>query len=195
MPREALLEALRWIAGYLDCAVPRTLRLVAAVSPTFLYTDGAAEGANHELVTCGAVLFSPKLSRPQAVGLRVPEHIVRRWKQGGSSQTIAQAELAPALLARLTWGKELRGAEVVHYIDNEGSKHSLIKGYSPSLECARLLGEIWLEEAKLSSLTWFDRVPSPSNIADDPSRLVFSCSAMTYIEAFVPDHWLGEHGR
>ena len=146
---------------------------------------------DHEIVTRGAVLFSPKLSQPQAFGLAVPEWIVASWKvAGASAQTIAQAELAPALLARLTWPDALRNAEVVHYIDNEGSKFSLIKGYSPSLTCARLLGDIWHEEARLGSLSWFERVPSPSNVADDPSRLVFTNPMFRYVQACVPSSWV-----
>lgn len=186
----ALSEALEWIVTYLECAAPRRLKMLHYERPTFLFTDGAVEGANHETVTCGAVIFSPRLWRPQAFGLAIPDHIVRGWQSGNKRQTIAQAELAPALLARLTWGEALKECEVVHYIDNEGSKFSLIKGYSPSLACSRLLGSIWQEEARLGSLTWFDRVPSPSNIADGPSRLDFSNPVLEYITAVVPASWV-----
>jgi hypothetical protein len=56
------------------------------------------------------------------------------------------------------------------YIDNEGSKFSLIKGYSTSKAITAVCA---LAATTLDAhfvLPWFARVPSISNIADYPSR-------------------------
>ena len=58
------------------------------------------------------------------------------------------------------------------YIDNEGAKFSLIKGYSnsPPITSICALAATFLDSYCI--LPWFSRVPSPSNIADFPSRLI-----------------------
>jgi len=58
----------------------------------------------------------------------------------------------------------------LHYIDNEAARCGLIKGYSPGRDNAFLNHLFWVEEGRPLCFTWFDRVPSPSNIADPPSR-------------------------
>ena len=57
------------------------------------------------------------------------------------------------------------------YIDNEGSKFSLIKGYSSSQSITAIcaLAATYLDAYCI--LPWFSRVPSASNLADFPSRL------------------------
>ena len=47
---------------------------------------------------------------------------------------------------------------------------SLVKGSSPTPDSAWLTSLFWKEEAKAGSFSWFERVPSPSNPADGPSR-------------------------
>ena len=56
------------------------------------------------------------------------------------------------------------------YIDNEAAKFALIKGSSPTRDSAWLVQEFWEREAHLETFTWFERVPSAANCADDPSR-------------------------
>ena len=58
----------------------------------------------------------------------------------------------------------------MHYIDNEAAKYGLIKGNSPTRDSAWLINEFWKQEADMESYSWFERVPSASNCADDPSR-------------------------
>ena len=63
---------------------------------------------------------------------------------------------------------------MLNFIDNDGARFGLIKGYSPTRPSAWLIGEFWAEEAKAQAVSWFARVPSQSNCADGPSRLDFS---------------------
>ena len=62
---------------------------------------------------------------------------------------------------------------MILFVDNDGARHALIKGYTPSLASAHLVASFWESEAALASYCWVERVPSPSNIADGPSRLSF----------------------
>ena len=59
---------------------------------------------------------------------------------------------------------------MIHYVDNESARYALIKGNSPTYDSAALAAAFWTREAELACFSWFEWVPSPSNIADDPSR-------------------------
>ncbi len=56
------------------------------------------------------------------------------------------------------------------FIDNEGAKFSLIRGYSSSraITCICDLVAQLIDDCVI--IPWFTRVASPSNIADPPSR-------------------------
>ena len=70
------------------------------------------------------------------------------WKCAGNDQTIGQAEMALALIARLTWADNLRGMRLLHFIDHDSARYVLVKGCSPSLALVyRMLSETWLETA------------------------------------------------
>ena len=71
------------------------------------------------------------------------------------------------------WGTRWRGRRSILFVDNDAARHALIKGYTSSLASARLVASFWEGEAALASYCWVERVPSPSNIADGPSRLCF----------------------
>ncbi len=91
-------------------------------------------------------------------------------EDGGKKQIVGQTELLPAVLARRVWNGKLRGTLVVHFVDNEAARLALIKGSSPTTDSAWLTGEFWQAEAGSGAFSWFERVPSPSNPSDSPSR-------------------------
>eukprot|EP00972_Heterocapsa_arctica_P091302 13471839-Heterocapsa_arctica.AAC.1 len=86
---------------------------------------------------------------------------------------INQAELFPGLLSLTTWSGRLFRRRVLFFIDNDGARDSLIKGYSAVEASGHIIGAVGLAEQRLQCQSWFTRVPSPSNIADGPSRLDF----------------------
>ncbi len=183
--------AMRWWLRYLDEAKPRLVRAASCTPPTLIFTDGACEGLGHQRVTIGAVLFSPRLPRPQFFGHRVPGNVVLQWGGGERAQTIGQAELAPILLAQLTWRTFLVGSQCIVFVDNDAARMSLIKGYSPSAASAGLLANIWLAEARAETTSWFERVASPSNPADAPSRMntVLEGIGGDLVQPAVPPAW------
>ena len=89
---------------------------------------------------------------------------------GEKKQVVGQAELLPSIAARVAWRKKFAGRKVIHFIENEAARNTLIKGSSPNLDNAWLAGEFWRRETEARSFSWFERVPSPSNPADGPSR-------------------------
>ena len=70
------------------------------------------------------------------------------------------------------------GGTIAHYVDNTSAEAALIRGYSPSAASAPLVHWVADADVRLGARSWFDRVPSPSNPADAPSRLDFAaCEA------------------
>ena len=73
---------------------------------------------------------------------------------------------------RLTSGDN--HAEALFFIDNNPAKDALVRGVSSSHASSVIVKTVRKTCASLAIAAWYDRVPSPSNIADAPSRLDFS---------------------
>ena len=92
----------------------------------------------------------------------------------GKEQVICQAELLAIPVAFRTWEGHLAGRDVVVFIDNEPAKDALIHGISSSLQSSLLVRYTRILCARAAVGAWYERVASPSNIADDPSRGKFT---------------------
>ena len=112
-----------------------------------------------------------KNGKPEFFGQEIRDKKVQDWLKAGSKHPVYQAELLPVVAAICTWRAVLRDRELLRFIDNEAARHALVKGYSPILSAAKLLGEAWLAIAEVGTAVWVARVPSGSNPADAPSRL------------------------
>ena len=86
---------------------------------------------------------------------------------------MTEAELLPALVAAVNWRSRIAGAKILIFIDSNPAKFSLIKGSSDSPACECIVRSLMFEDAEHVTYPWYSRVPSKSNLADDPSRLIF----------------------
>ena len=102
--------------------------------------------------------------------VRARQEVVESWGGGVRRQVIGQAEIAPVVVSKLTWGDRLGGRLVIHFIDNDAVRAGLVKGYSPILASCAMVAEANLEDVRLHAASWYARVPSLSNVADWPSR-------------------------
>ncbi len=167
--------ALEWWLEQVGQAKPRRIPVEKLRRPVFIFTDGSCEprkdDPNKLEVGYGAVMWDPEDGALETFGgyIRDPllELLTDDWTK---KQVVGQAELVPCLAAKRVWRRRLKGRLVMHYIDNEAAKYALIKGTSPTRDSAWLVNEFWKSEAHLGSYSWFERVPSASNCADDPSR-------------------------
>jgi hypothetical protein len=167
--------ALRWWTRYLTTAAARRVDLSVGTLPVLIFTDGAYEQGK---ATVGGVLYDPLDQTVECFGAEVPHQLVARWHATGIEQVIGQAEILPAIVARLLWGDRLRGRKCINFVDNEAAREGLVQGRSRSQASSELLDAFWELEAHLGCCSWFDRVPSPANISDGPSRLDFSNLAL-----------------
>ena len=92
---------------------------------------------------------------------------------------IGELETLAVLLGFRFWCKHLKGAECVAYIDNEDARYALMKGCSRSMQITRLCHLFATAYEADTTITWFARVPSASNIADHPSKRLGSSSMLS----------------
>ena len=111
--------------------------------------------------TCGVWQhFSLPLSNEQRVALGELQ----------KKQIIFEAETLGALVALGVWSRQIRFRRCVLYVDNEGTKFSLIKGYADNNVVDRLAQVFAALESEAHTYLWISRVASFSNVADEPSR-------------------------
>ena len=127
----------------------------------------------------GAVLFDPVTRLAERWGAWLPLDMTRVLRSlVGGDQLAGQAEILPAIGARVKWHSVFANRSVLHFIDNDAARYGLLTGYSPSEASCFLIGEFWRVETLARCRSWFERVPSPSNPADGPSRMVFKAQRM-----------------
>jgi hypothetical protein len=144
--------------------------------PVLIFTDGACEDSDTPGVqnaTVGGVLRGRGAIADRFFGATVPADIVASLALQSGAQVIGQIELAPIWIAKRLWHDSIVDSRVVHYVDNNSAKFGMIRGYSRVSSSGKLIDACWGLDAELGAASWFSRVPSPSNVGDAPSRLLF----------------------
>lgn len=160
-----LKQALFDILELLEIQKPRFVPYTTKGETFYVYTDGAVEGDAH---TFGAICFTSA-----GVSLfkgSVDNELKDSWRKLGVQHAIAQTELLPIVLAKLTWSRLLKGKKVIWFTDNEIVRDNLITGSTRCVASTDLLHLNSILDSKLSLINWIARVPSKSNPADAPSR-------------------------
>ena len=161
---EFACESLRILMDRLEKGEPRRIPCSDIGDPVLIFTDGASEADGH---TIGGVLLHD--GQYEYFSCEVPRELVEEWSSS-FSHFIGLVELYAVLVARCLWGDRLAGARAIFFIDNNSAMDACIKGSSQSAHVRRLL-LCWEKlEERARTWTWFSRVPSQSNPADEPSR-------------------------
>ena len=82
---------------------------------------------------------------------------------------IGELETLSVAVALMLWGRDISSSKLLIFIDNDGSRFSLIKGYPKAAAITHICA---LASNALDSyciMPWYSRVPSLSNLADLPS--------------------------
>ena len=167
--------ALEWWHTHMGTAKERRIQITNVRRPLYIFTDGSCEPDAQK--TCGitagygAVMYDPEDNAYEffqgEIGTPLKTILTLN---GQKKQIVGQAEILPCLAARHIWTDRMKGRPVLCFIDNDAARYALIKGSSPTPDSAWLSAMYWEKETAVGSYSWFERVPSPSNIADAPSR-------------------------
>ena len=163
-------RALERFMDYLKEARPR--QLTKATGATwYLYTDACYEPQwNNWPCGIGGVLVDPlgRICEFFSFGLSVNQIA----SLGGQEKKtiIFEAELLAVIAAFELWSPFFRNCQVVSFLDNNSARDVAISA-SARNQVANLLLEVLITcEMSAGISPWYARVPSPSNIADEPSR-------------------------
>ena len=152
----------------LQCNVPREVSALGN-SNVVVLTDACYE--RESLVwPCGLGGVLCEGNEKLYFSLEVAEHIRLALGELVKKQIIFEAETLSAVVAFVLWKQRFANKRCILFVDNEGTKFSLLRGSSDNSTVDLLAGLFAEHETSVHTITWFARVPSKSNFADHPSR-------------------------
>ena len=166
---QRLVESLELLKSRVLTGAPRSLSC-RMLETFFLFTDASfslESGAGF-----GAVLLTGKGKVISWFAMHVGTADVSQFLAEGCKTVIGELETLVVAISLLLWGDGIRSSQLMIYIDNEGAKFSLVKGYSDARAITAICALTATALDKFVILPWYRRVPSSSNIADFPSRNV-----------------------
>ena len=167
---EPLRRSLRLMILFLDLAPSREVPLEAP-PPLLLYTDASDVPERSPRWVVGAALWDPTSDELLYSATEVPPSLVTSWLP--RQNYMGQLELLAGPCALSTWPDRLRDRPSFLFVDNDSAASNLVKGYSPQVDSAAIVGEFWLRASALRANIYVERVESKSNLSDGPSRLEF----------------------
>ena len=160
---------LRLFSNLLVDEKPRVVRALPERN-ALIFTDACYERSSRDWPCgIGGILILPD---NQTFSFSVPldSHDRQLLGEDVKKQIIFEAETLAALVALALWHDKIECMKCFLFVDNEGAKFSLLKGVSDNTVVDFLVERFAELEAKANLFLWISRVPSKSNIADEPSR-------------------------
>eukprot|EP00435_Cladocopium_sp_Y103_P018181 s871_g4.t1 len=164
------MRALKFLLERVLSAPPTRIQSTC-LQTWIVFTDGACEGEDEKVGTIGAVLISPCGVPCSFISETVPSYWMDHFMQN-SKHPIFELELLPVFCALITWEQHLKHTQCIFYLDNEAAKGALVTGATSTPAGRQMIQAFVLKEMECQVKIWFSRVPTSSNVADDPSRLV-----------------------
>ena len=75
-------------------------------------------------------------------------------------------------MGRRLWRSRFRDRAAFIFCDNEAARSALVAGYSADAIGVQILSLVNAADVSDGTLTWHERVPTASNPADQPSRML-----------------------
>ncbi|CAE6970568.1 unnamed protein product [Symbiodinium sp. CCMP2592] len=155
----------------LEVGAPRLIKILEGGS-WHVYTDASYEpGAGHSFCGLGGVLVDPTGVPRKFFSLVLSDAQKNFLGEQNSAQIIFQAEMLAMAVALDVWLQDLMGHTAIFFVDNNGVRDAAISANARASVARRLLEAFLQKEHNSSIIPWFARVPSPSNPADEPSRV------------------------
>ena len=151
-------------------------RLVSAgmTDTWFIFTDASYE-IEEGVPTAGfgGVLVDPAGTCLAHFGFVLRGDDLNRLNPNVKQTIIHECEFLAVAITMELWKDRIATRQVVSFIDNNAVRDSLISGKASGPVTNRILESVLENETRHCLIMWFARVPSKSNIADDPSRGCF----------------------
>jgi ribonuclease HI len=165
---EDLRESLSSVSKMLVSGKPREIN-TKSHEIMYIYTDASycPEEKNGGI---GGVLCASGGSVVSWFGAELDPEFCSKFKSEGQTQVIGELEAFAVLVALKRWKCEISSKHLVIFVDNEGSKYAILRGYSKNETLTKIVAAISRTEDSATVFCWYSRVPSESNPSDKPSR-------------------------
>ena len=169
--------ALKFFKDVLPLLPPRKFVLrgpSAQPAPIVIYTDARYSPNSAEPAQIGVAMHDPTDSEASgAATWRHASALVPAWLMQQFCyrlQYVGQLEILAAVVAFTSRAEQLRGRDIILFIDNTGALYGISKGYSTYIDSAQLVHVLHCVAAAVDANLWIEYVPTGANLADAPSR-------------------------
>ena len=166
--QESTLQALSDVAERIEKAHPRLVDCYT--EDTYLMFTDACFDSEAKEGGIGGVLIDKHGTVVSWFGQRVPRTFCESFMAENQEQAIGELEAFAVLTGLDLWKQTLKSKHLICFVDNEGARYLILKGYSGNAVISRIVHNIALVEERYFILPWYSRVPTECNIADPPSR-------------------------
>lgn len=171
------VTALRFIQEHLRNAKPRVITACDSTRNLLGFSDGAFKQG---CATGGFFIYDTAGDSCCVDGGTIEPNLTELGLNVVGEQIITQVELYAVLIARTFLDIATAGRKLIYFIENDGARDSLIRGFSDSLASLSIIYQFYRLERDSPSNLWFARVPSHSNVSDAPSRGLVTQTAAEY---------------
>lgn len=156
-------------AEYLKQGRPREVRLFTRET-WIIFTDASYEKNSDVPVGIGCVSVNPSGVPVRFIQEMPRGDLLRALGHEEKGTIIFEAEMFALLLAMRQWKDFFSGRQLVIYVDNDAVRCAIASSGGHSGAAGKMIMEINDIEEHSGALLWIARVPTRSNISDDPSR-------------------------
>eukprot|EP00435_Cladocopium_sp_Y103_P056505 s1613_g19.t1 len=135
----------------------------------YIFTDASFNTESKE-GGIGGVLMDGNGTVRAWFGAPVSKQFCESFMAVDQEQAIGERESFAVLVAFHLWGSGLTRRHLVVFLDNEGCRYLILKGYASNANLQDIVHGIARLELQWSLLPWYARVPTECNLADYPSR-------------------------
>ena len=161
------LANLNWWLSALKSGISRTVSLMPKYPKYILYTDASWSDKKHSGRIAAILIERCSGKVLEVLSSAAPLSLVNLFK---SSLAIYGLELFALVAATAAWQRFLAYSCVCAYVDNDPSSNGLIRGAAKFPAAHNMILRFWQLARKRSICVWFERVSSPLNLADLPTR-------------------------
>ena len=167
-------EELLWAKNFVQLSLPRILKTHVRQNRVLIFTDASLEDddQNAGVGMVALVWRSGQLKHRFFFSESVPSDVLKDL-QVKTPKVIAALELLAAVMAVELLQEWMANSRTFIFVDNKAARANLISMNSPVGVQAKLLKRLRDVMMRGSMFVWTSRVPSPSNVADAPSRREF----------------------
>ena len=158
---------LRWWKSTLSHPIGRIVSLKPEFPKFIIYTDAAWRPSKRS-GRIAAILIERRSGRVlEVLSSPAPTRVASLFDD---SSAIYGLELFALVASFIVWQEQLEGCQVAAYVDNDPASNGLVKGAAKFKVAHNFILRFWQLVCDRSIAVWFERVPSPLNLADLPTR-------------------------